>query len=222
MTRTRLLVLIDDKPVNASSANIIRWPSETATSTRCCGARRTWRSHVVPSQSGPDRSSKVRRGMSGEPTRLAANTIRRTIFDQVHNVTGSPCCGATPAGTTPRAPLNVAPCRRYSDNSPVGTEYGTARSQRSTLRASVVSWLHCSSQPSTHVPHQKIGKNRNRADLQSANPLAGGSSPAAPLPSQSCSPAQPRVSASRRRPNSRPGRPVRAELQRRCVLAAQR
>jgi len=135
---------------------------------------------------------------------------------------GSPCCGATPAGTTPWAPLNVAPCRRYSDNSTVGTEYGTARSQRSTLCASVVSWLHCSSQPSTHVPHQKIGKNRNRADLQSANPLAGGSSPAAPLPSQSCSPAQPRVSASRRRPNSRPGRPVRAELQRRCVLAAQR
>ena len=80
-----------------------------------------WRSHVVPSQSGPDRSSKVRRGMSGEPTRSAANTIRRTIFDQVHNVTGSPCCGATPAGTTPQTPLNVAPCRRYSDNSTVGT-----------------------------------------------------------------------------------------------------
>ena len=181
-----------------------------------------WRSHVVPSQSGPDRSSKVRRGMSGEPTRSAANTIRRTIFDQVHNVTGSPCCGATPAGPTPRAPLNVAPCRRYSDNSTVGTEYGTARSQRSTLCASVVSWLHCSSQPSTHVPHQKIGKNRNRADLQSANPSAGGSSPAAPLPSQSCSPPQPRVSASRRRPNSRPVRPVRAGLQRRCVLPAHR
>ena len=121
-----------------------------------------------------------------------------------------------------QTPLNVAPCRRYSDNSPVGTEYGTARSRRSTLRASVVSWLHCSSQPSTHVPHQKIGKNRNRADLQSANPLAGGSSPAAPLPNQSCSPAQPCVSASRRRPNSRPGRPVRAGLQRRCVLSAQR
>jgi len=58
------------------------------------------------------------RGMSGEPPRLAPNTIRRTIFDQVHNVTGSPCCGATPAGTTPWAPLNVAPCRRYSDASP--------------------------------------------------------------------------------------------------------
>src|SRR6185312_8714195 len=28
------------------------------------------------------------RGMSGEPPRLAPNTIRRTIFDQVHNVTG--------------------------------------------------------------------------------------------------------------------------------------
>jgi len=162
------------------------------------------------------------RGMSGEPPRLAPNTIRRTIFDQVHNVTGSPCCGATPAGTTPWAPLNVAPCRRYSDNSTVGTEYGTARPRRSTLRASVVSWRHCSSQPSTHVTHQKIGKSRNCADLQSANPLAGGSSPAAPLPSQSCSPAQRCVSASRRRPNSRPVRPVRAGLQRRCVLPAHR
>jgi hypothetical protein len=78
-----------------------------------------------------------------------------------------------------------------------------------------------SSQPSTPVTRQKLGKNRNRPERESANLLVGGSSPAAPLPSQSCSPAQPCVSASRRRPNSRPGRPVRAGLQRRCVLPAQ-
>ena len=78
------------------------------------------------------------------------------------------------------------------------------------------------SQPSTHVPQQKTGKNRNRLGRESATPLVGGSSPAAPLPNQGCSPAQRCVSASRRRPIYRPGRPVRAGLQRRCVLSAHR
>jgi hypothetical protein len=49
------------------------------------------------------------------------HVLSRRVVNDEGALLGRPCCGATPAGTTPRAPLNVAPCRRYSDNSPVGT-----------------------------------------------------------------------------------------------------
>ena len=63
---------------------------------------------------------------------FAANAIRRTTFDHVHNVTGCAWLRRdSDRNKPPRARLSVARCCSYSDsNTPVGAEYGTTRSWR--------------------------------------------------------------------------------------------
>ena len=96
-------------------------------SSRCCGARRTWRSRAAPNPSGPICQTQVSRGMRGE-----ARQVGRQRDSPRHLRPGPQRGGSarfrrdSDRNKPPRARLSVARCCRYSDSStPVGAEYGT-------------------------------------------------------------------------------------------------
>ena len=83
-----------------------------ATWSRCCDVRRTWRSHVVPSPSAPDRSG-TDAGSCAWRTAAPRPPIamRRTTFDHVHKLNGCAVVAARlrqeqrPPGPAHRRPM---------------------------------------------------------------------------------------------------------------------
>ena len=82
----------------------------TAAWSRCCGARRTWRSRAAPSPSGPDPSDTGaawygwRTEEGWPPTRFAAPPSTTSTTSPVRRG-----CGATPTGTNRPGPGSASP-----------------------------------------------------------------------------------------------------------------